>query len=215
MALADWNFYNTTGGQLTLSINVLTPLVNVGSGRIGGNVSSANAFNLVVSNASGRAKGVTRGKLRSLFRYNDFFSSNRLGLMFLQSVENISGSGTGPNFYRANITGDGYLYLSKNTNGGIGNSHGTTLASVAFDPGINTIFSLEVEWIADIAELGGVAMFVRCGFATDYSDLTTVITYLDVFSPFTTSVAEGIGGYISSAINGYAVDIDQTTLFVP
>jgi hypothetical protein len=92
---------------------------------------------------------------------------------------------------------------------------GSSLASVYFSPGVNTVFALEAEWIVDIAELGGVALFVRRGFETDFSDLETVISYLDISSPITTSVAESIFCVETSGGGIFNLDFDETSLYVP
>ncbi len=212
MSLADWDAYITNVG-LGLSINVLTPLVSTGSGRIGGTLGGGTNTAIVNPTvASGRTAGVTQGKFRTLFRYDDFTSAGKIGISFLQSNKDV---GTGASdFYSAYLLQtDGKLYLRKTTADII--TAGTTLSSVYFSPGINTIFSLEVEWIVDEAELGGTAMFVRTGFETDYSDLTTMITYLDTTSPFTTSVSESLFVVELSAGGLFNVDFDQTALFVP
>jgi hypothetical protein len=213
MSLADWDVYTSNTG-LGLSINVLTPILSLGSGRFGG-TSLGGGLNSIVINptvASGRTSGVTRGKFRSLFRYDDFTAGAKLGIAFMQSNKNIAEVSS--TFYKAELLqSDGKLYLIKATGTTIGG--GGTLASVYFSPGINTVFCLEVEWIVDLGELGGTALFLRRGFATDYSDLTTVISYLDVSSPLTTSVAESLYLIEQSAGGVFNLDFDQTALFVP
>lgn len=213
MSLTDWNVYIGNTG-LGLSINVLTPILGLGCGRIGG-IGLGGGTNTAVINVtalSGRTKGVTRGKLRTLFRYDDF-TGGAIGLTFLQSNANLT-TGTS-NFYAVQLRqADGTLYLTKVLSNVV-NANGTTLDSVYFSPGIETVFALEAEWSVDLVELGGVALFVRTGFATDFSDLTTVMTYLDVSSPITTSVAESIFVVEVSAGGVFNVDIDQTALYVP
>lgn len=215
MSLSDWDSFITNQPGLSLAINVLTPLISLGSGRIGGSSLTGGTSSALihVSTASGRTRGVTHGKYRSIFRYDDFTTGGFIGFTFLQSVLNIAGS-TG-NFYSAYIKqSDGKLYLAKTTGNNVANG-GTSLGTAYFSPGINTVFTLEAEWIVDVTELGGTAMFVRRGFETDFSDLTTVISYLDASSPFITSLAESIFVVETSSGGVFNVDFDETALYIP
>lgn len=214
MSYSDWEHFTSNVPPLTFSINVISPIVSLGSGRIGaGTLAGGSTMsNINVTVGSGRVQGVVRGKLRTLFRHDNFTFGGEYGLLCLQSSQNVAS--LGGDFYQAKvIKNDGRLHLSK----GIGtNLFGAgSLASVAFAPGNNTVWSLELEWVADLTELGGTALFVRRGFATDFSDLTTVIAYLDVVSPHLISVSEGIS-VMENAIGGpFFVDFDSTSLFIP
>src|ERR1700704_3246828 len=103
MALSDWDSYITNTPGLSFSINVLTPLVSLGSGRIGGVSLSGGTSSALINPtvASGRTRGVTRGKLRSLFRYNTFSVNGRIGLSFLQTNKNLTAGSS--NFYKTEI----------------------------------------------------------------------------------------------------------------
>ena len=214
MALSDWTQYENQNWSFL--INVTTPIVSSGTGRLAFSPISGGTSltNIVVTALSGRTKGVTKGKLRTLFRYDvppTSGSVNWYGLAFMMSTEDITGSA---NYYRAQYNfNTGRFELVKAT----AYSVGTVLAQgPIFAPGNNVTIGFEVEWIKDIPELGGVAIFVKYGFATDYSDLTSVITYVDSTSPYLVSVAESIFAFTGNP-NGAAwnLDFDQTTMFIP
>ena len=217
MALSDWTQY--VDQNWSFLINVTTPIISSGTGRLAfTSISGGTSLtNIVVTALSGRTKGVTKGKLRTLFRYDvppPSGSVNWYGLAFMMSAENAA-TGSG-NHYRAQYNfNTGRIELIKALSTTI--SGGSVIAQgPIFSPGNNVTIGFEVEWIKDIPELGGVAMFVKYGFATDYSDLTPVITYIDTTSPFLVSVAESI--FAATGNPGGALwnlDFDQTTMFIP
>ena len=218
MALSDWTQY--VNQNWSFLINVTTPIVSSGTGRLAfAPANSGSSYsNIVVTALSGRTKGVVKGKLRTLFRYDvppSAGTQNTFGLVFMMGNENINSAS---NNYRVqyNFT-TGRIELIKSI--GAGPAGGSLLAQgPLFTPGNNVTFSLEVEWIKDITELGGVAIFVKSGLATDYSDLGSVVTYLDATSPLLISVAESIftlSGYPTPTGAGWNLDFDQTTMFIP
>ena len=220
MAFGDWTQYVNQGW--VFAINVTTPLVGIGSGRFTPAPFGAGTdmSNIVVTNLSGRTKGVTQGKIRSLFRYTNPPTAgtlNGFGFTFMMSAENVSTS-TG-NFYGAGYDfNTGRLHIRKATLSSLSSiGSGTGLAqSEIVTPGNGVVMSLEVEWIADTVELGGTAIFVRTGSLNDFSDLTTVISYLDTATPYTTTVAESIYIITGNGIGAaWSLDFDQTTLFIP
>ncbi len=218
MALTDWTKYMNQGWNLI--INVSTPIVSSGTGRftpapLGSGLSFAN---IVVTNLSGRTKGVIRGKMRSLFRYSSTSGSaqGRFGFTFLQSNENL-GSSTGNHYMCGYDHPTGRIILTRTTNGNLfaGVNTPALIQSTIVTPGINTVFALEVEWVVDVTELGGVAIFARFGYMTDFSDLTQQFVYLDTSSPFITSVAESVFIHTSDTGGPWNLDFDQTSLFIP
>ena len=221
MSLSDWEFHASSG--VTFSINLFTPIVSLGSGRLAmPDIGALTQTNINVTTASGRTRGVTRGKLRSLFRYDTLVTAAVLGLAFCQSRSDHDLTSNGTAYFAYLRQADSKLHISRMgpTNSTIAGFFGapTFLDSGGFPfvPGNNVVFSLEVEWIVDIAELGGVAIFLRQGFATNFSDLTTVITVLDTSSPLTTSTSESVFAGVPATFAGaWNLDFDQTTLFIP
>ena len=218
MALSDWTQY--VNQNWSFLINVTTPIISSGTGRLGfAPANSGSSYsNIVVTALSGRTKGVTKGKLRTLFRYDVPPSAGTVGaygLVFMMSNEDINSSG---NHYRVqyNFFTGRFELMKAIASGPTG---GTLLAQgPIFSPGNNVILGLEVEWIKDIPELGGVAIFVKYGFETDYSDLTPVITYVDSTAPLLVAVAESIftiSNYPTPSGTGWNLDFDQTTMFIP
>jgi hypothetical protein len=223
MSYSDWEFFGSNSPTLSFSINVLTPIIGLGSGRLGSTSlpGGGSIGNINVTTASLLTEAVPRGKLRSLFRYTSLPGTNSIfGFLCMQTSTNLSTS-TG-SFYSLTVQGDGFLKLVKVVGGNVFSILTGTpglvrfnFDSVPFSVGNNTVFSLELEWIADATELGGVALFCRTGFATDFSDLVTVMSYLDVTAPIFTTVSEGIGIHEQSSEGPYFIDFDQTTLFIP
>lgn len=140
--------------------------------------------------ATATERGLVRGRIRSIIRWNDLGGLLRFGIVVMQSALDLT---TTP--------GNGYVCIFDTlgfTNTiRIGKMTGQTLGSwttlVSSSPAQfsdDVPLSIEFEWDA----FSGVncGLRVRRGVQTDFSDLVVLINYDDISSPHVTSVAEGL-----------------------
>jgi hypothetical protein len=113
--------------------------------------------------------------------------------------------------------------LFKHTDGlaGIVGSH-TTLFEAntpgAYPPSAGDFWPMELEWVADLAGLGGTRLIGRVGTknSEDFGTLSDVIDTIDVSSPLLTSVGEGIvlfKGHTGTRAPGYNWGFDMTSVY--
>lgn len=223
MALTDWDTYSAGGGQVDYNVDVLTPLVQTASLQI---FAQDGGFgNMVVTDSSGRTKGVSAGRLRTILRldgpYTGVSASNYCGILAMQSHEDMGTTGSDCYMWGWRFTGNGatsqWFTLRKFTN--TNNSLGTLLSEVSIvSPyAIGSVITLEFEWVEAFATLGGVILRGRSGTMTDYSDLTEQVAYFDNSSPLTTTVAEGLGAKastIGSSDQIYTLDTTELDVLV-
>lgn len=143
--------------------------------------------------ASGLAQGLERGKLRTLFKLT-LGGSNTcgFGIVCMGSLDDlVNNSGA---FYRYELRSNSAYTLSRATTSSLSaDIPGTTLASSTQTVTLNVAGSMEMEWIADITNLGGVYLVTRKGTATDFSDMTVVTQMINTGAGIlTTSSSEGL-----------------------
>jgi hypothetical protein len=210
MSLADWDKFGST---YTVSIDNATPLVGSGSLFIDFSGSSNSSRGNLLPKDPGSLSGkLIRGKIRALFQYTVLASNNGPGLFCLASQRDLSSTGS---CYFISFKRDQInrltLYKSNNVGTTIEEIGGLTpLAFAVLSTSANTTYSLELEWYVDIPNLSGTQLKVRVGSATDFSDLALVMSTIDVSSPLTTTVGEGISLSGSGGSNDYRAD--KTTL---
>lgn len=224
MAFIDWDFYQPVGIHF---VDVGNPIVGAGSLRFQhfNSTSLANG-NAVPKLLSPLPFGFGKGKLRSIFQVfqSDFSNAGTLsyfGLACMQSDRDLVNT-VGSDFYYAAIevseTFVANLLLGKVTSGFSG-FPGTPFVSIPYPDVLSegSIHTLEIQWIADIPNLGGTHLLCRTGTLTDYSDLTDQIVYFDSSSPLSSTVSEGLIISLdnSSAVSnqGKVILTDQTTLY--
>lgn len=188
--LDDFTFYKSDPAIL-VALETSTPLVGTGSLRMYRNLA-----------ASGRANGVratgnrafTSGRARWLCRVNGFLLGDCIGFAFNQSYVDVTSTGTGYNCYWS-ISNNASLHtlrLDRMTSGLV---TGVNLAaSPAFAWAIDTTMALEVSWVVDLVNLGGIRFNVKRGAAPDFSDLVDVANLTNVLvttNLHTTSMGEG------------------------
>ena len=109
------------------------------------------------------------------------------------------------------------LHLHKFTSGLTDELPFPSLVDIPYPGGltIGVPFAIELQWIEDVGGIGGVFLAANTGTQTDYSDLTTQITFVDTSSPLTVSVSEGIVGSFKNNVGGDTKKVlfDNTTLF--
>lgn len=206
MAFADWVVDVT---NFTVALQTASPLAGVTSVQANQTVITARYF---VSASGAYPQGNEIGRLRTLIRANVINNNYRFGLVCLASVRTLATT-TG-NWYAAFInttgpTGSVVLYRGNAVNLG----GGTQLAAGNFTFAINTPYAFQLDWIADNPGLGGTYLNVAVGTATDFSNLSSVISYVDgSTSKITTGNFEGLGGH-SSTSTLLQVTYDTTSLY--
>jgi len=163
---------------------------------------SFNNFDSLQLSPGNLPHALFKGKLRILFRWDtstDGSAVNRFqqfGFYFMSSTAQLNTTG---NLYKCVViqngtgadAGNRVCLYKKTGNGGFAGSE-TNLARSASGVFVNgTIYGLEVTWDS-LTTPSQVAMTVKIGTATDYSDLASLLTYTDTSSPYTTTVGEGL-----------------------
>ena len=237
MPLADWNIFkgNAGGavGNFDHQLNITTPLLGTGSLQASSTAAIPNQPHLsaVPLGAGPLPRGFDSAKLRTLVRLDTLGATTNLvhtGITAMRSQEDLTGepASTGSAYYYAlrfaedlssvdtvlHKTATGLDFDS--VSGAIQN--GTTLgtALLGFSISLGSTVAIELEWRATasiISQLGGALIRCRVGQATDYSDLTEVLNFIDT-SALTATVGEGIfiSGGASAAVQ---YSYDETTLF--
>lgn len=207
MSFADWSG-GPSGSWETLS--TASPIEGVSSLRW-------NLSNFQAGIFRGRTLGadLTTGRRITRFKVATNLPSgggaNRWGVCgMMQSSIDI-----GSNAYWAYIA-SGALTTLNIGKGILGGTVGTTLFNVASGtiPSIatGTIYAVGLQWQRD-AGSGQMVLTAQFGTAADFSDLTTIATYTDSSSPYSTAVTSGIGAHSSGAGSAFDIYWDQTRLY--
>lgn len=220
MAFGDWESIEDTlsGGNFNASLDIINPILGTGSLRQGDNpVPGTSGGQGVIATQLNNTftRGLTRGRIRSIVRWDWPVESNGTGFIL---------GGTGPGIYYmcstldiANVPGNFYFaslarednlagevrpIIAKGTNEdlrSLNNSIGpatdkliTTASNITGVTEGDTI-AIQIEWNLDIAGLGGLRHTMSVGNIgdTDFSNLTVVYDLVEI-SPFTVSSVEGI-----------------------
>lgn len=220
MSLGDWT---QAGSGLTVSIEINTPLVGDGSLKFAASA-AVNQKNMYLTNLD---KGFTKGRIRSLMRMVVRPTTQayaRAGLICMQSVINPAAAtgayytfGWGVGSSTAGTPGTQKWLLMKRAPSGQLSSVGTELNSTSVVVSASDYYPVQLEWVVDIADLGGTRLTASVGTlnSTDFGTLVTVFDYLDTSSPLTTSVAEGIFCTSANAAGAetYTYTFDETTIY--
>lgn len=211
MAFGNWDFFES--GGVTQGLETIGALVDTSSLKV--NYTSSNGWAGQLN--SGQSRGFTKGKIRTVMKMETIgFSASpqSMGVYCLSDAENVVI--TGRDFYaiRVRPLATSNVSLEKVTNGVFG-INGTQLGVTATkDFTEDEIITIELEWNVDIVGAGGVVLKVRTGSATDYSDLTEVITAIDASTPYTTGFAEGLYIHGGTSSGASEVKFDETQIFV-
>jgi hypothetical protein len=213
MSFSDWDTFVNDSPNNEISVQLTAPIEGDQSlryRRVSGVASQRG--NIVVKDVSGLTKGVTAGRLRTIWRREAGFSSasDAVSIIAMQSFEDLS-NGTG-NFYHFKILGTGATELRKITGGALVSS-GTLLGT---GPGISittgVVFTAELMWFFDLAEFGGIKLQAKVGTDPGFGDLGLEIDVLDLSTPHSISVAEGLG-FLGASGSSMDVVADTTTLY--
>lgn len=218
IAFSDWN--QNLSANASVVLDLITPILGVSSLNFK-TTSSSSAFGgyLTPTGASGFTKGIEQGRLRSLV-VNDASTGggNAGGLVIMGSTDTlatIAGNCYRLEHFNTGASGSYSLYRS--------NASATVLAAIAgwtvliavttITITSGTTYGLQLEFIADVTNLGGTYIKFSRGTATDFSDLATVAQYIDTGAGvITTSSSEGLYAR-TSGTNNLDVRMDQTSLY--
>ena len=191
MAFTDWDVHTSS---VTIAPTTSSPLVGSKSLRMTAGPASSGtlAAGTAMRNVT-QEYAFTIGRYRSVFKQSSAVgSTGYFGFAVMQSAANPLSTGQ---LYTCQFGGGG-VGIYKYSSGGL-NGSGSALATAVSVYSAGTAFAAEFEWIADLTNLGGVALTVRVGTALDYADLADVLTYTDSASPFTTTAGESLLGLLT------------------
>lgn len=238
MAFGDWDFFND--GQGTQALDLSDPLVGNGSLRFqNGSTSNSDHHMTAMLKAASFTLGITKGRIRSLIQiekggHASIPNSDRLhfGVGCMRNLTGVEMSATGGGqLYigglAKNFVADEWEFGISRLTLGIPTSldmigGGGTGQTVVASGGTITltdqdILPIQLEWILDIAQLGGIRLTLSRGNVNDLN-FANLATVLDVVDPgaLTTANAEGIwcnwgSGIGSGSSAGYRWD--ETSVF--
>lgn len=219
MALGDWTQKKT--GTMTVSLEIVSPIVGNGSLKLASQASAASGMNMYLTSL---AHGFTKGRMRTLIKMVTIPNADNVGFgfTFLQSALDLSTTGTPGSSYflswgRVGAGGGGgnlVWNITKRTSGLAAATAGTSLYTGVLAASANDYYPIQIEWVADVSALGGTRITFSRGTlnSTDFNTLGVISDLIDSSSPLTTSVAEGIAFANSVAGTGIAV-LDETTIY--
>ena len=220
MAYTDrWDTF--TNGVVTVGLDTVTKLIGSASLAIAVNNTSAQV-NMVPTLTGGLPQPALRGKVRMLLRAVDLGGGRKFGLAAVQSVRNITISGSA---YLAFFSGS-LLVLGKITSG-LSSGGVTVLEEKAFTLVVGKDYVLEFEWNVDNTQLSGADLVVRAGTvapgATGQSNIdtffesalnvATTLHKIDKSSPLLTTLGYGPIFYTPGSPSTVDVRYDSTILY--
>jgi hypothetical protein len=193
MALADWEVYKADSSQ-TFVVETSSPIFGSGSFKFNRGGTAGQYENIRRLNTP---RGFTSGRLRWQFKVTTQLLNNTYaGVAFQQSQANLTGaSGTG---YFACMqisnSASSHRLQVRRISAGLPTTSMLFESTSAFTLNLNTTIALEIQWVLDIATLGGIRFNMKRGTLTDYSDLADeagIINQVSTTTVYQTSVGEG------------------------
>lgn len=220
MTLQQWTIDKTEAG-MTAVIDSVTPIDGTGSLQFDRGSASGSDISITASPRELFAQGFTSGRCRHLFRVDAHSGStgSYCGIVVQKSQENLTaGAGSAYGWIirsstTSGIGGNGwFLHLMKYSAGLVDYNVADVTEDRLADVGLTavtlgTAFAMELEWLLDVPNLGGVRLIGRYG--VDFDNLTDVRTYVDTSSPLETSVNEGPLMFCQST-GSITVSVDRT-----
>lgn len=205
MAFADWQFSDNEVANAQLDL--VNPIAGLSSLRFF--TTSGGRWVGVVTDASLLTKGIEQGRLRTLIRNSGSWTSQGWGIYAMLSA--VTESDATNDFYCVRILSGTELALAKGTNSNIGGGS-TIVLNSAHTFSSATSYAIQLEWITDVANLGGVYLRADLGTALDFSNLVLSSHVVDSTAPInSTTIAEGIGGF--NSVGSRTIHWDQTSLY--
>lgn len=213
MAFTDWEFFTDTG--VSAAHDTVTPLLGTGSFITVASGTGNRGLSGNVTVASGITQGMTRGRIRSVINVDAFVAGYRIGFYCMASQKDITSSGS---FYslsvhtRTSLAIDAQLELRKHTPGLF--SYLLLTETTNNPSSINefTDIVVELEWQADVVNLGGTRLVGRAALGTSFGSLVKHIDYVDTTGPYTSSVSEGIMGQWFTTGESMTARLDNTEI---
>ena len=211
--LTNFNIYKENAGMFA-GIDVLNPLAGNGSLLMHRNGQAFTKINLARSIApraftSGVARFYVGGKVQLI-------QSDQVGFAFQQSQEDLTG-GVGSAYLACLVLGtngsNSSLQLFR-CSAGLGTQ--TNLGTgTTFNAVLNTPIAVEITWILDIAQLGGIKLTLKHGTALDFTGLVTDVNIVSTTTVLQTSVAEGpyMKHNLSSSNGQYLFETASTDVY--
>ena len=189
--LSAFTIYKANAGMLAV-LDITNPILGSGSLKINRNGTTGRFVNMVRATAP---NSFTSGRARFLLDSTADSAADAIGFVFQQSQTDLTGGvGAAYGLYvqMTNSVTDTWTPLLYKFTAGLGT--GTTLAtgtSYVAAPGTETAY--EVEWILDVANLGGLQVKVKRGTASAYTNLVAdaALNIIITSSVLTVSVGEG------------------------
>lgn len=187
MAYADWTFNLLNGNA---AVDPLVTLSGSASLRLQSVGNSQSRFFGVRNAGGGYTPGLTRGRMRGLFRVTEA----TIGGGFVVMVSTTTPATGAANYYElGKKNASNQVLIAKTTAGSVGFTSNLLNAPYTFL--INTTYAMQADWFVDDARIGGIFLGLSVGTATDFSDLVQVLAWVDPASQrFATTVGEGVGG---------------------
>lgn len=227
MAITDWARYIDIGNLQLYTERDSSTIIDTGSLAMEHTGTALFTHANLVPNdviVTPLPKGIfPAGRLRTICRVDQHDGiepqTSYFGICAMQSQENLVLGGSSYALLVASDEGlaNPTLHIHKFTSGLTDGLPVPSLVSATF-PGTITLgvpFTLELDWVVDIPNLNGTLLIARTGTATDFSDLTGQLSFVDTLSPLTSSVAEGLCGSFKNNLvsSTKRVLFDNTTLF--
>lgn len=197
---------NISPGGVNVQLDVINPIVGSGSLSMHPQGGSAEGAHLYLGGSF--SKGFTKGQIRTLVNSSAPQTiRSGFGIYFMQNQLDM-----------VNNASSTYAFFWCNVDQGAGASNFnlqkiTATTADLFDPrpisthilsgsntfnqtlALNQVLPMQVQWNLDQAQLGGIRITCSLGNPGDlnFNNLSTIYDLVDTVSPFTTSVAEGIG----------------------
>ena len=202
--LGDYSIY-LSSAQTVVDLTAVAPIECSLSCRIA-RASGASVTRANVTDGPGGSPQLT-GRLRVRgARTESSSNSHAYGLVCMQSAEDLTAGGSA---YGLRWRGD-ELDLVKTTSGTAGFS---VLATVAITQGTG-VNAIQLDWIGNQqGMLGGTSLAGWYGTASDFSDLTQVLAYVDSVSPLTTTAGQGFFGGDFGNGNDFRYVFDTLSLY--
>ena len=242
MSLSDWTKYFDGGTffpnpQGLVYTDILTPLIGTGSVTFTHQPSIEFQSINVIPNIL--PTGYAAGRIRTLLRLDTITDTggpnsqeNHAGILCMQNQENLANfgafGGVGQAYGMSVTVSEGLtvqkIRLWKFTAGLDGSTGSLNPSQILIEvtcPFVliqGSTMCIELLWRTEpevIADLGGAYLSVKVGQLSDFSDLTQVLSYIDVISPYTVTVTEslwvGFKNLTASPVN--KITFDQTSIY--
>jgi hypothetical protein len=197
---------------MTAAIDSSSPIVGAASLTLTSTASTQIGY-LTPTDVSGLAKGLEQGRLRTLVQPKSSSGNGYgFGLVCMGSADNI-GTINGQ-FYRFEFLMSGSYSLTRGDFSTLSNVSATPLITASTTLTQNTVYGMQIEWIVDLTNIGGIYFALKKGTAINFSDLALLTQLTDGSEgKLVSSNNEGVylRGYLTAT--NAIVSFDQTQLY--